>query len=83
MEYGQALSVLEICRTRWGSCNVTKKRVWLNLQLAKKPIRCLEYVIVHELVHLLEKNHNRRFYGFMDRFCLNGPELKQELNRGF
>ncbi|NLM25094.1 MAG: M48 family metallopeptidase [Firmicutes bacterium] len=70
-------------RTRWGSCNVTKKRVWLNLQLAKKPIRCLEYVIVHELVHLLEKNHNRRFYGFMDRFLPEWPELKQELNRGF
>lgn len=55
-------------KTRWGSCNVIKKRIWLNLELAKKPPECLEYVFVHEMVHLLERNHNTRFKGFMDKF---------------
>ncbi len=55
-------------KTRWGSCNRSKKRIWLNLQLAKKPQECLEYVVVHELVHLLERYHNKRFYGLLERF---------------
>jgi predicted metal-dependent hydrolase len=55
-------------RTRWGSCNIQRKRIWLNLELAKKPIECLEYVLVHELVHLLERHHNDRFRAFLDRF---------------
>jgi predicted metal-dependent hydrolase len=45
-------------RTRWGSCNVKKRRIWLNLELAKRSTQCLEYIIVHELVHLLERRHN-------------------------
>ncbi len=49
---------IKIMRTKWGSCNIEAKRIWLNLELAKKPIDCLEYIIVHELVHLLERNHN-------------------------
>ena len=55
-------------KTRWGSCNIVKKRIWLNLELAKKPPECLEYVFVHEMVHLLEPYHNARFKGFMDKF---------------
>lgn len=55
-------------RTRWGSCNIQRKRIWLNLELAKKPSECLEYVLVHELVHLFERHHNNRFRGFLDRF---------------
>ncbi len=55
-------------RTRWGSCNISRKRIWLNLELAKKPSECLEYVLVHELVHLLERHHNDRFRDFLDRF---------------
>lgn len=55
-------------RTRWGSCNITKRRIWLNLELAKKPPECLKYVLVHELVHLLEKHHNDRFRGHLNRF---------------
>lgn len=54
--------------TRWGSCNVDKRRVWLSLNLAKYPPECLYCVIIHELCHLLERGHNARFYGFMDRF---------------
>ena len=55
-------------RTRWGSCNIDKKRIWLSLMLAQKPEECLEEVVVHEMVHLLEAGHNKRFYGYMDRF---------------
>lgn len=69
-------------RTRWGSCNITRKRVWFNLQLAKKPVHCLEYVVVHELVHLLERNHNKIFKGYMDRFLPEWRVLKSQLNGG-
>ena len=55
-------------RSRWGSCNVTARRISLNLELARAPLACLEMVLVHELVHLLEAGHNKRFYGFMDQF---------------
>lgn len=55
-------------KTKWGSCNIQKRRIWLNLELAKKPLECLEYVIVHELVHLLERHHNERFKGYLDNF---------------
>jgi hypothetical protein len=55
-------------KTRWGSCNTRAKRIWLNLNLIKKPVQCLEYVLVHELIHLLEASHNHRFYKFMDQF---------------
>lgn len=66
--------------TRWGTCNVKDKRVWINLQLAKKPVECLEYVVVHELVHLLEKNHTPVFVGYMDKFLPNWRVIKDELN---
>ncbi|MGA2654702.1 MAG: SprT family zinc-dependent metalloprotease [Gammaproteobacteria bacterium] len=66
--------------TRWGTCNIEAKRIWLNLTLVKKPIECLEYIIVHELVHLLERNHNRRFYAHMDRFLPNWREIKKILD---
>ncbi len=55
-------------KTRWGSCNPQAARIWLNLSLIKKPQICLEYVLVHELVHLLEPSHNKRFYAFMSQF---------------
>lgn len=55
-------------KTRWGSCNIQKQRIWLNLVLIKKPLGCLEYVLVHEMVHLLEPSHNARFHQLMDRF---------------
>ena len=54
-------------KTRWGTCNITARRLWLNLELAKKPEECLEYILVHELVHLLEREHNGKFYAHMDR----------------
>ncbi|WP_206201949.1 SprT family zinc-dependent metalloprotease [Terasakiella sp. SH-1] len=55
-------------RTKWGSCNIAAGRIWLNLELAKKPIQCVEYIIVHEMVHLLERHHNHRFIELMDQF---------------
>jgi predicted metal-dependent hydrolase len=54
-------------KTRWGTCNIAARRLWLNLELAKKTEECLELIVVHELVHLLERDHNEKFYGHMDR----------------
>lgn len=67
-------------KTRWGSCNIHKCRIWLNLELAKYPPQALEYVLVHELVHLLERYHNDRFREFMDRFIPDWRLQKQALN---
>jgi predicted metal-dependent hydrolase len=55
-------------KTKWGSCNINAGRIWVNLELAKKPPECLEYVLVHELVHLWERHHNDNFKGLMDKF---------------
>lgn len=55
-------------KTRWGTCNPKARRIWLNLELVKKPPECLEYVLVHELTHLLEASHNERFKLLMDGF---------------
>lgn len=55
-------------KTKWGSCSIEARRIWLNLELARKPPVCLEYLVVHEMVHLLERNHNARFVGLMDHF---------------
>jgi predicted metal-dependent hydrolase len=68
-------------KTRWGTCNVRKKRIWLNLQLAKKPPECLEYVVTHELVHLLEPSHNRVFYRHMDQYFPEWRHVKNRLNQ--
>lgn len=67
-------------KTRWGTCNTRARRIWLSLELAKKPARCLEYVIVHEMVHLLERLHNKRFYALMDHFMPEWRTIRQELN---
>ncbi len=66
--------------TRWGTCNIDAKRIWLNLALVKKPIECLEYIIVHELVHLLERNHNRKFHAHMDKFLPHWRAIKKILD---
>ncbi len=66
--------------TRWGSCNVKAKRIWLSLELAKKSDDCLEYVVVHELVHLLEPGHGPRFVAHMDGAISNWRYLRKKLN---
>jgi predicted metal-dependent hydrolase len=68
-------------KTRWGSCNPVAKTVWLNTELACKPPRCLEYILVHELVHLLEPSHNERFQAYMQQFLPDWKLRRQELNR--
>jgi predicted metal-dependent hydrolase len=67
-------------KTKWGSCNRETGRIWLNLELAKKHPRCLEYVIVHEMTHLLERNHGERFTKLMDGFLPDWRSRRDELN---
>ncbi|MBZ5639546.1 MAG: M48 family metallopeptidase [Acidobacteriia bacterium] len=68
-------------RTKWGSCNRRARTIRLNTELAKKPRECLEYVVVHELVHLLERHHNDRFRACMDQFLPQWRLHRDELNR--
>jgi predicted metal-dependent hydrolase len=67
-------------KTKWGTCNIGARRIWLNLELIKRPLHCLEYVVVHEMVHLLERYHNRRFAMLMDGFLPLWRSYKKELN---
>jgi predicted metal-dependent hydrolase len=68
-------------RTKWGTCNREAKRIWLNLELAKKPVHCIEYIIVHELAHLIERTHNDKFVAIMNSFLPEWKLLKKELNQ--
>ncbi len=68
-------------RTRWGSCTPRRRTIRLNTELAKKSRECLEYVVVHELVHLLEPSHNATFISLMDKFMPQWRHFKDELNR--
>jgi hypothetical protein len=68
-------------KTRWGTCNSEARRVWLNLELAKKPASCLEYILVHEMVHFLERHHNERFKELMDKLMPQWRLNRQVLNR--
>jgi len=69
-------------KTKWGACTIDAQRIWINLELAKKPVQCLEYIIVHELVHLLERHHNDRFQKLLDQFMPHWRLHREELNRG-
>ena len=71
---------VKLMKTKWGTCNVKDKRIWINLELAKKNPRCLEYIIVHEMVHLLERHHNKKYKAYMDKFLPNWKSIKNELN---
>lgn len=71
---------IKYMRTRWGSCNIDDKRILINLQLVHKPIECLEYVLIHELVHLLERNHTNRFRALVEKYYPNWKEAKQLLS---
>jgi predicted metal-dependent hydrolase len=68
-------------KTRWGSCNHQARNIRLNTDLAKKPRECLEYITIHEMVHLLEPTHNARFVSLMDRFAPSWRMQRQVLNR--
>ena len=66
--------------TRWGTCNTNTKKIWLNLQLAKKPVECIEYIILHELAHLKVKNHGSDFVAILDSYMPYWREIKKKLN---
>lgn len=66
-------------KTKWGTCNIPKRRIWINLQLAKKPIECLEFIVIHELIHLIEENHTHKFYELVDEFYPGWKSVKKLL----
>lgn len=68
-------------KTKWGTCNIEAGRIWLNLELAKKSTQCLEYIVVHEMVHLLERHHNDHFAELMSKFMPQWRLHREELNR--
>ena len=67
-------------KTRWGTCNIPVRRIWLNLELVKKPMQCIEYIVVHEMAHLLERHHNDRFVEIMDQHLPDWRLRRKELN---
>jgi predicted metal-dependent hydrolase len=67
-------------KTRWGTCNTEARRIWLNLELAKKPVQCLEYLVVHELMHLHERHHNVRFVTLVNQHLPTWRHYRQILN---
>ena len=67
-------------KTKWGSCTKNKGKLWFNLQLAKKPIDCIEYVVLHELIHLKVEKHNNEFKNLMQHYMPNWQERKSTLN---
>ncbi len=81
LELGDVSCGVKKMKTKWGSCNTQARRIWLNLELAKKPVHCLEYIVVHELVHLLERHHNDRFISLMDQYLSNWRVYRDELNQ--
>ena len=80
---GKSVAEVRIKRmkTRWGSCNPDARRIWLNLELIKKPAACVEYVLVHEMVHLHERHHTERFQEWMERLMPTWSVHRDELNR--
>lgn len=68
-------------KTKWGSCNPDSGNILINTELAKKPKECLEFILVHELIHLIERHHNSGFVSLMDKFMPNWKSIKNELNR--
>ena len=67
-------------KTKWGTCNIEERRIWLNLELVKKPIQCIEYIVVHEMVHLLERHHNEVFNAHMTKLLPHWRSLRAKLN---
>tara|TARA_R110002074_G_scaffold234473_1_gene406301 strand:- start:243 stop:971 length:729 start_codon:yes stop_codon:yes gene_type:complete len=67
-------------KTKWGTCNIEAQRIWLNLELVKKPTQCLEYIVVHEMTHFSERQHSDRFVALMDRMLPQWRLIRDELN---
>jgi len=85
LEIKMNVKVTEVCirtmKTKWGTCNAKARRIWLNTELTKKSIECIEYVIIHEMVHLLERKHNEKFISHMNKFLPKWKHIREELNR--
>lgn len=71
---------IKAMKTKWGTCNPTARRIWLNLELGKKPPECLEYIIAHELVHLIVRHHDERFFALMDGHLPRWRQVRRQLN---
>ena len=69
-------------KTKWGTCNTKDKRIWLNLELAKQPFHCIDYLLVHELVHFKERKHSKRFLQLLEKAYPKWKQSKEELNQG-
>ena len=69
-------------KTKWGTCNYNTKQIWLSVRLAEKPIDCIEYVVLHELIHTAVPNHGPKFKAMMDRYMPDWKERKRILNFG-
>jgi hypothetical protein len=69
-------------KTHWGSCNCEKQTMRLNSELAKRGIECLEYVIVHEMLHVIEKGHNKKFYGLLSKYLPEWKAIRKKMNLG-
>jgi predicted metal-dependent hydrolase len=72
---------IKVMKTKWGTCNPDDRRIWLNLELIKKPVECIEYIVVHELVHLLERKHGDAFVKLMTLHMPKWKSVREELNR--
>jgi predicted DNA-binding transcriptional regulator YafY len=72
---------IKIIKTKWGSCNIEERRIWLNLELAKKPESCIEYILVHEMMHFFERHHTERFSQLMDYYLPDWRLRRDELNK--
>ncbi|WP_462267725.1 M48 family metallopeptidase [Mucilaginibacter sp.] len=72
---------IRVMKTKWGSCAATNRNLWFNIELAKKPLGCIEYIVVHELVHLIERHHNKNFILLMNRYLPNWQIQKRLLNK--
>lgn len=71
---------VKLMKTKWGSCNIEDRRIWLNLELAKKSKHCLDYVVLHEMVHLKERHHNERFRALLEKHMPGWQNVREELN---
>ena len=71
---------VQTMRTKWGSCNTDNGNVLFNIELAKKPMECIEYVVVHELLHLIERKHSDLFKAYLDKYVPNWQRIKAQLN---
>ena len=73
---------VQTMKTKWGSCNTDSKNILFNLELARKPFECIEYVVVHELLHLIERKHSDLFRAYLDKHIPNWEHVKGVLNEG-